>query len=229
MALHQAALSKGTPALSNITFEGNEDLCLFAQLTCIFALGRPRAEGEFLFEGNSGLAEWLVMFRGARTVFESLDTVSLHAGPLGPMFAAGVRRAQLQSSAPTQIDHLWMLQRVINDTTCVREERIVYNVTLDQLREPFNLTYNQGVYSIESSDVLRWLYVVSEEYLELLSQRKPEALAIFAYYCVLLKKLDALWWVQGLGEKLISQIHNVLDESSRLWINWPMREIGWIP
>lgn len=229
ITLHNAALSKGSPALSNITTENGENLYLFATLTCFFALGRPRQAGEFLLEGDTGLAEWLVMFRGTRTVAESLDQTSLYTGPLGPIFAEGARRAFLQFSAPTQVDHLWMLQHVINDTTSNRDERTVYNLTIDGLRQAFNLVYNQNTHPIESSDVFVWLYRASDEYLVLLGQRKPEALAIFGYFCVLLKKFDAMWWVHGLAEYFISQIHNVLNESHRLWINWPMKEIGWIP
>jgi hypothetical protein len=229
IALHQAALSKGSPALSNITTENGESLYLFAMLTCFFALGRPREADQFLLEGDTGLAEWLVMFRGTRTVVECVDKTALQAGPLGPIFAAGSRRAQLQLSVPTQIDHLWMLQHVINDTTANRDERTVYNSAIDQLQQAFNHVYNQNTHQIESSDVFAWLYRVSEEYLLLLGQRKPEALAILAYYCVLLKKLDTIWWVNGLGDHLISQTHKVLDEFHRLWITWPMREIGWVP
>lgn len=229
VALHQAALSKGSPDLSDITPENGENLYLFAMLTCFFELGRPRVVDQFLLEGDTGLAEWLGMFRGTRTVVECLDQQALYAGPLGPIFAQGARRAIARSSAPTQIDHLWMLQHAINDSTANRDDRAVYNKEIEQLQQAFNHIQNQSPHQVESSDVFIWLYRASEDYLLLLGQRKPEALAILAYFCVLIKKLDAIWWVKGLGDHLFSQIHNALDELHRLWITWPMREIGWIP
>ena len=228
-SLHQAALSKGSPAIGNITAERAENLCLFAALTFYFALGRPRAPGDFLMEGESGLTEWLVMFRGMRSIVESTDTSALYTGPLGPMFAAGRQRAELQLSAPMQVDHLWTLQRLINDAMSSREEFHVYNLAIDQLREAFNLIYNQNTLLTETADVFCWLYRLSDEYLLFINQRRPEALVIFAYFCVLLKRLDAMWWIQGSGSHLVAQIYSTLDETHRLWIIWPMREIGWTP
>ncbi|KAL3420669.1 hypothetical protein PVAG01_07114 [Phlyctema vagabunda] len=229
MDLHHAALSKGSPALSDITSENCEALYLFSALTCFFALARPREPTDFLFEKNTPLSEWLLMFRGTRIVIESSNQPILHAGPLGPMFAIGGRRANMQVASLTQIDHLWMLQRFINGTSGNEEDLRTYNRAIDELRQAFNVVYNEHPEFCETTDVFLWLYRVSEEYLALLNSRKPEALSIFAYFCVLLKRLDAKWWTHGWSTHLIAQIHQVLDPEHRLWIVWPMREIGWAP
>ncbi|KAK4032368.1 hypothetical protein C8A01DRAFT_50819 [Parachaetomium inaequale] len=49
---------------------------------------------------------------------------------------------------------------------------------------------------------------------------RGEAVAIFAFFCMLLKKLDGHWWMQGWGGHLIAYIYDLLDDEGRLWIHW---------
>jgi hypothetical protein len=41
--------------------------------------------------------------------------------------------------------------------------------------------------------------------------------------------LDSCWWMEGWATHLIAKIYHLLDEEHRLWIRWPIEEIGWIP
>jgi len=41
--------------------------------------------------GNSGIAEWLTLFRGTRSIIDT-NNETLRHGPLGPMFIQGARR-----------------------------------------------------------------------------------------------------------------------------------------
>lgn len=227
--LHRASLTGGSAAVSNVTPGNCVHLYVFSIFTFMFALARPRESNAFLLEGETGLGQWLFMFRGTRIVVESSDQSLLREGILGPMFKIGRQRVELQASSSSQVDHLWMLQRLVNETKCSNEELRTYNTAIDDLRRSFNVLYNQNPHTCEAADVFLWLYKLSDAYLHLLHQRRPEALAIFAYFCVLLKLLDTSWWVQGCSTHLISQIHGALDEEHRLWITWPIREIGWIP
>ncbi|RDW60828.1 hypothetical protein BP6252_12211 [Coleophoma cylindrospora] len=233
--LHHSALAKGVPALSNITAENTEAVYMFSMLTFVFSFARPRGPDDALLGRGSNLGEWLVMFRGLRTVVESLDMSILTAGPIGPMLLIGSRRTAYHHSVSIQVDHLWTLQRFINESTCDTDERQTYSKTIDQLRVSYNVVYSPEsaeCYSIgppEATDSFVWLYRLSDHFLKLLGEKKQESLAILAYFCVLLKRHDAVWWVHGWSEHLISQIHQRLDEEHRLWINWPIREIGWLP
>ena len=98
-----------------------------------------------------------------------------------------------------------------------------------ELRKSFAVAYSEEIAVLESSDVFIFLFRVSEEYLYLLKDRTQESLAIFAYFCIITKRLENAWWSQGWSDHLMSQIHDLLDEEHRLWIRWPMEEIGWLP
>lgn len=56
-----------------------------------------------------------------------------------------------------------------------------------------------------------------------------EPAVLLAFFAVLLHKSPDRWWMQGWPEHLITRIYALLDEKHRLWIRWPMEEMGWIP
>ena len=59
----------------------------------------------------------------------------------------------------------------------------------------------------------------------LIKQRKPQALIILAYYCVLLDILDNRWWINGWSTRVLRDVMGSLDEQWRHWIEWPMQSI----
>jgi hypothetical protein len=75
-------------------------------------------------------------------------------------------------------------------------------------------------------DAMVWLWEVSDSLVPLLKVPAQEAVAIFAYFCVLLKHHESHWWLQGWADHLMVRAHEILDEEHRGWIEWPMREMG---
>jgi hypothetical protein len=227
--LHHLALITGAPSLVSITDENCSCIYIFTVLTFIFDLARAHACDTVLSGEKVDLVDWVFILRGTRTVFESSSEALLRDGPLGPLFTIGERRAQTQASSSAQTDHLWELQRLINDTTTNSDEINTYNLSIDNLRRTFNMVFNKDPDTYEATDVLLWLYRLSDHFVELLSQRKPEALVILAHFSILLKELDNRWWIHGWSKRLISQIYEAISEEYRLGIVWPIKEIGWIP
>lgn len=56
-----------------------------------------------------------------------------------------------------------------------------------------------------------------------------EALAIFAYACVLFWKMEKFWWMEGWSGLIMNNVWGWLDGEHRGWIEWPIAEIGWSP
>ncbi|KAK3290893.1 uncharacterized protein B0H64DRAFT_446710 [Chaetomium fimeti] len=77
-------------------------------------------------------------------------------------------------------------------------------------------------------DAMVWLWVMSDEFVPLLRLPTQEAVAIFAHFCVLLKHHESHWWLQGWGDHIMMRAREILDEEHRGWIDWPMREMGWM-
>lgn len=66
-----------------------------------------------------------------------------------------------------------------------------------------------------------WPIQISSEYVELLKQRRPEALAILAYYAVMLHSHRGVWLVGGAGRYLIESISGYLGTYWENWLAWP--------
>ncbi|KAE9362663.1 hypothetical protein N431DRAFT_490418 [Stipitochalara longipes BDJ] len=103
------------------------------------------------------------------------------------------------------------------------------NTALDQLAKMFTVASEQVGSSDYTRQILLWMMVVPDMYIALVQDRVPEALCIFGYYCVLIKRLDSLWFIRDWSEDLIANIYWLLDERYREYIVWPMKEIGWAP
>jgi hypothetical protein len=82
---------------------------------------------------------------------------------------------------------------------------------IDELQKSFAVAYKGVFQTMESTDVFIWLLQVSEEYLQYLREGTQESLAIFAYFCVIAKRLEKNWWSDGWNNHLMSTIYALLD------------------
>lgn len=85
--------------------------------------------------------------------------------------------------------------------------------------------------SVHSSDTRRmtalqeWPIRISTEYIQLLQQRRPEALVVLAYYGVLLHYAREYWAVGDSGRVLVSSISSHLGDYWANWLAWPQQEV----
>jgi Fungal specific transcription factor domain len=233
---HQKGLLTANGMLANITQENCAALHIFTLLTTIYALGSPQQSGDLLIVGKSGVADWVTFIRGVSTIINS-SIPTLKAGPLGPLLISGMRRWKIHhemmlKDTPDQHQELRHLQQIIEETTPDPEHLRVYTQAVSELRKTYVVVRgnleptNKRHYS---SDIFIWLFEVSEEYLMLLRERRQPSLAIFAYFCVVLTQIEENWWTIGWGCHIMEQIYDALDEEHRLWIRWPIEQIGWVP
>jgi hypothetical protein len=231
---NQAGLKAMTAILPSINKKNCSAVYLYSVTTFILTLASPRKPGDLLIMGQSALAEWLTMFRGMQAIVNSFHD-ELQSGVLGPMFSVGSRRSQLRDEhankfgSPEEDHRLGQLEFVIRQSVSDPQLLAIYMAAITELQKSFAVAYSGEFQALESSDVFIFLFCVSEEYLHLLKDRTQESLVIFAYFCIITKRLDNHWWSEGWSDHLMSQIHALLDEEHRLWIRWPMEEIGWLP
>ena len=230
LLLHDTALRMANPILPDITQENCSSLYLFAALTCLISCAKPRIPGDFLVVGKSGISEWLILFRGTRLIIDS-SIGTLKAGPLGPMFSIGSRRLELRKMGlgANDSEHLLELQRLIKETVTEQKLLETYDRAIHEIGKSFVTISSLESERCEITDVFIWLLGISEEFLGLLSQRQPEALCIFAYFSVVLHRLNSVWWIQGWSTHLISSIFHTLDHEHQHWIQWPIEQLGWKP
>ena len=228
MIQHQSALRTAISLLTQVTEANCSAIFLFSSITCLFALASPRQPSDFLILGAGGIADWLYLLRGTRSIVTSWQE-TLKTGVLGPFFSHGMRMAALRDAASGRDDHLEVLRHLLR-ATCTDSSRLdIYLAAADRLEKPFLMRNDTGPLSFHVNQIFVWLFEISDEYLLLLREHTQESLAIFAHACVLLNQMDSHWWMEGRSTHLISNIYYLLDDEHRLWIRWPMEQIGWLP
>jgi hypothetical protein len=226
---HQTALRTAIDLLTQVTDENCSALWIFSALTSFFAMASPRKPGDFLLVGESGIAEWLYVFQGVRSITESSQEI-LARGILSPMFKARGPMVQMMEPDFKADDHLSHLRHHITASVSDAEAAGIYLAAVDELDKSYTIAYHpSSPKDVPYEILLTWLYHLSPEFLIQLRDHTQEALAIFAYGCVMLRKLDFCWWMEGWSVHLISRIYFSLDEEHRAWIQWPIAEIGWVP
>lgn len=61
-----------------------------------------------------------------------------------------------------------------------------------------------------------------QEFTELLSQRRPEAIAIMGHWALLLHYSRDLWHVADSGSYLLRSISEYLGQDWEQWLSWPL-------
>ena len=231
LALHHH--QKGLLLANSILPNSNEDNCtalyLFAALTCIISCAKPRNHEDFLLIGRNGISEWMIFFRGTRSIITTYKEI-LQSGSLSPFFLIGSRKAHLRETGPERNQEcLIELKQLVEETVNNEKIQQIYYEAIEELRKSFVIVSDFKSQGCESAEILIWLFEISDEYLALLSERSQESLAILAYFCVLLKQMEWTWYMEGWSSHLISGIWYLLDHEHRSWIQWPIEQIGWIP
>ncbi|KAL5313159.1 hypothetical protein ACEPPN_018892 [Leptodophora sp. 'Broadleaf-Isolate-01'] len=233
-ALHiSASISKqaALPSFRKSVAEGkNEDIhavFAFSWILVPFVLAFSEGDDERSkipnFDGEN--PHWFFAIRGLLVLFGN-NWRELAKGPFSPLLS--------QSSGPythesnpddSQLAKVHQLLAP-KDQASAEEERdlAVCRVALDKLRVVSALPYAPCKTLPSISSVYLWTGIVTDEYLQLVHARKPEALVVLAYYCVLLKKSNDIWYLRGVGENMLDAISNQLDEKWKPWITWAIQQ-----
>ncbi|CAK7233495.1 hypothetical protein SBRCBS47491_008629 [Sporothrix bragantina] len=204
------------------------------------------------------VADWFPLVRGLRSITEAW-LQDILKGPfgivmrLGSESLGGGRRHHPNGKVDNPVwlatpEHAQFeyLRRIIHKAASAdpdpTEDPAVYETSLDALERSFFYSYTtvgrtpgaanpktSPVGLAQTSSVYAWLYSLDDEFVELVVQRRPLALVVFAHFCVLLRLLSGCWWMQGWSTHLMQEIWDLLDADHRLWIRWPIEELGWRP
>lgn len=228
---YDTGLQCATVQLLSINDENCHALYLFNLLSSFIAFGWGPTQGDFLLFGERRLGDWAMMNRGTRAIFESKGHV-LRQGVLAPFFQNST--CSLQSSALPSADSGRLIGlRQLFETTLQDDENLsTCIVALDHLLVHFGAETGSSIAPrklLQFHEIASWLYHLTDNFLNCLQMKHPAALALFAYYCVLLNSLPNLWWIKGWVDHLIRGIYDHLDYEYRTWIRWPVAQIGWIP
>lgn len=231
MVHHNASSSMVLTILNDFTSPHSVPIFFFSMLTTWFAFANPREPDNLLLISNGVTPEWLFLFRGMRSVIElNSDAISSIAA-LSFIFDSGRQMNEVwENTTPPEHEGLKELEN--NLKLYVKDPQKLDELThgIESLKRSF-VYFSNGNFTDDQRlrAAFMWLFKVRENFVTLLKERDNEALCVLSFFCVLLQRLDYLWCIEGWGMHLVGRIYSVLDEGHRLWIRWPIEEIGWVP
>ena len=222
-ASHQdLALPAYRYALANLEREKNEDrgraMVASASLTIVYALLCPRPGDQQLSEGKSALArlsESISLLRGARIVLnvvgECIEGCTL-ASSVQAQFG------DIDTTINPEDDRLASLQQSLLDQN---EHHDL--VALRFLRWCFAMLFLPSDPINTKRAINIWIESVPEAFLEGLRGCRPTSLVVLAHWCIMLKRAEMYWYLQDSAYQVLSDIHNVLADSWKERIAWPLQ------
>jgi hypothetical protein len=178
--------------------------------------------------GEACFPDWLFLLRGTKTLIGLLGDATSD-GPLSVLFARYAKRWEavhpetcLPSSEQTALDEMQsLLEHNVTDQTALG----IYLRAIKELRGYFHICATTNSHaSLDVTDLFIWIHEVIDDFIPLLQVPTQEALAVFASFCVLLRRLEFHCWVEGWADHLIGEIQRLIDEEHKSWIQWPVME-----
>ncbi|KAL4404549.1 hypothetical protein CABS03_14344 [Colletotrichum abscissum] len=228
---HRSASREAMELMSALDERNAENLFLFSLLTIFFALASGRYLKESVVVWESAFPDWTFLLSGACSLIKLLNSKN-YEGPLTPLLTyAKERFFTARDDLRARPAALESLRKRVSSSNIDKELLRIHNLAIDELGYPLSLALHSGGRGMDIMDMFIWKYFVSDEFLPLLKEPRAnqEAIVIYAHFCVVLKRLESQWWLQGWSIHLISQAWELLDESHKPWIQWPMEELGWVP
>ncbi|PVH70614.1 hypothetical protein DL98DRAFT_521511 [Cadophora sp. DSE1049] len=240
-----------TKLLSAMNEDAMQLVYISAILIAIYNLALGPQPGEYIaFSEHDGEASFFTFLRGVRVIRENnKDTTqppasaTLDTGQAAPerQFMENDIPESSQFSAASYGGHFKRLRNLAlaypNDPlSSASRDAPIYHSALDELEPFFKEIYDLPASLPQSRAVdahsrlaFGWLYRVSGGFINRLQGKTPLALAIFACFAVVLKRLETGWVVQGWPEHIMSGVWKFLRTESKDLVRWPMEQMGWRP
>jgi hypothetical protein len=235
---HAKALSLFQPQIANLTSENCHACFAFSTilsiLTWAFQSSDDNSNPFFKFkspaEPEYAQIHWMKVHRGSHAVIDAAWPW-IETGPLSPLLRPW---KGLRASDPTPLTlfektHLDALAETWNTRSAHQSsvpfaQKEILETTLQTLRRVFSISNTSAEISRPAATIA-WMTLIPVEFVQMTEEMVPEALLILAHYCVLLKRMEYLWWVKGKAYNLLQTIRNTLGDRWERWLQWPIDEV----
>ena len=197
----------------------------FATLVPIYAVLSPPADFP-LSDGGRVLGHTIEAFSLLRGVTEVVGVLGVY-----PVVSrARAVASDIELSLNPEDAHLALLNPLISRDLGVlpsgaNDTSQAISTALHLLRSCFAMLFVASKPVSIKRTLTLWVESISYTYLEAVSELQPGALIILAHWCIMLKRADMLWYLQGCAKNILSAIHGALNEEWRARIAWPLQVV----
>jgi hypothetical protein len=228
---HQAlALPLFRSAISSVNDHTCHSIYAFSRLLVIFAFASQPNISSFLLAQRgteNDLSNCLHLIRGGCAMLYSVKPV-IEAGPLRRLVPPRGEHPDISAYfEDPRLVSLGFLPSLEPDEMAWRGMASeIYLDAFGELRAAFRSTYTKGTLYTVWDVVQTWPARVSDDFVTLLHDEHPATLILVAHYCILLKQLETYWYMERYAERLLSQVYTRIGPKWRIWMSWPLQDVG---
>lgn len=221
---HQTlALSSFQETLANVNESNCYALFAFSCLIIVmaFASNTKAKPSDF----NSEVLQWFYLLRGASIVLQ-MHSEAIKSSFLKPLLDEMSRTETVPPHTIPDADRITDLFRICNVLNHDRETSQAYTMAISSLLSTFtqaSICKTQGKGTVLAGFV--WPTTLPPKFVDLLSEKQPEALVILAYYCVIVHWSEAgtndTWFLQGWGRYMFETVGDLLPQPWHEHLDWP--------
>lgn len=223
-AMHQdAALRAFRPTMLEINSSNCDASFAMSSLIVVYAFASSKAShelGMFDTAGPSSNNDWLPLIRGVDSILRNL-WASIKRGRLNALLHDHTPFSEETQLPAVLNDQLRRLETAIKDADCDADDGIACQQALEQLRYSFIRLSDKTILECEVSLSFLWPVIVPNRFIDMLNERRSEALIILAFYCIILHHLDAYWWMHGCAQHIMAEIESKISSAWQPWLEWP--------
>ncbi len=224
------ALPHFRTAAANANAENCHAVLVFSKLVLVQNCAIMQLNSQSLDKETSShdrIVEFLRLMRGGC----ALMNTSWHMLTTGPIQAL-LPPPSLEIDLLRAIEHdclnaLCCSLLLLDTASTAREDEIkACRDAFLELQTAFSISLQSVSPSRKWDAVEYWPSRLSGLYLALISDRRPQALIIFAYYCILVKQISNHWFMECQAAQLLSSVTKSLGKDKHHLIQGPLEEVG---
>lgn len=167
-------------------------------------------------------------------------TLTRRVRPMVSSFYTAMQASVLQKLVPPDVRGInWLTQEPPEETELVQLRKFaeaVHHLYPPDIVDAYGYAIHILVLTFAAaeksqgppSDALLkiWLHFVTDRYVELLSERQPGSLIIYAHYAVLLQKSSSrYWYLSGVAEQIMRVAEALVPSEWSGWLDWPKEQL----
>lgn len=243
---YDVAVREAASAVPHITGCNGQVLYTAAVFIFICSLARGPQPGEYLGFRDDGGSGCLALFMGVRSILELCSNVLAVDVSMSHIQSQNVQHTDSERGQngqrpttpippelpnSTEHDHLNNLRFLLDSTYPTDQHaHLDYAAVLDRLKQTYTLVHPPPDSPLQRvglfPHIFGWLYTLPDLFLSDIQQQEPLALTLFSFFVVLIKDVDAAWFIRGWPEHIMKRILRGLDAYHRQFAAWPISVFG---
>ncbi|KAH9904743.1 hypothetical protein F4778DRAFT_43919 [Xylariomycetidae sp. FL2044] len=223
-AMHQSrAIPLFSEALKNLSEESALPLYSCACLVVpYFFVAATEPYSLFVDEDKSAPPQWFSLLEGCAMIHMRYPQ-TLFESPLRPLLGdMFIPTLDCLPDFPTDRRLLDMREALPYDSA---EQRAAYIDVVDKLRISFAKSDSATTLVDTRTAALSFPPHVGPSFTQDLTNRRPAALVVVAFWCVLLSRFEEAWWLRGRVKPLLLKVEELLPLEHRSLIEWPKEQL----